>query len=199
MGFFDKKTCSVCENSFRGNLTLKGGAPLCGDCFEKSGISMFTDFRLISVERIKEAIEEKKRFDLKHAHGLPIADGASTTICELEDSFVFKSGGNNFTIMKDKITDISKKTDTEIQQQKVSSVGGAVGGALLFGALGAVIGGQAKNYTTETHRSYLIFTYLNKNDEIAYLCFEIYATHLHANVEKLIKGFTPTATKNVEL
>lgn len=41
------------------------------------------------------------------------------------------------------------KTDKEIQQQYVSSVGGAVGGAVLFGPLGAITGGRAKKKTVK--------------------------------------------------
>lgn len=64
------------------------------------------------------------------------------------------------------------KTDTEIQQQYISSVGGAVGGAVLFGPLGAMIGGRAKKKTikNEVHR-YLIITY--QSPEIKYIGFEI--------------------------
>ncbi|MEH2944892.1 hypothetical protein VSQ32_19130 [Lachnospiraceae bacterium KK002] len=55
----------------------------------------------------------------------------------------------NFELEKSKITDMCIKTDKEIQQQYVSSVGGAVGGAVLFGPLGAITGGRAKKKTVK--------------------------------------------------
>ena len=63
------------------------------------------------------------------------------------------------------------KTDVEIQKQYVSSVGGAVGGYMLFGGLGAMIGGRAKERETAKTEYYLIITY-RKNDELAYISFK---------------------------
>lgn len=78
----------------------------------------------------------------------------------------------NFELEKLKITDMCIKTDVEIQQQYVSSVGGAVGGAILFGALGAMIGGRAKKKVVNRKmRHYLIITY--QSDEIKYIGFDI--------------------------
>ena len=50
-----------------------------------------------------------------------------------------------FKLLKEKITDVTMTNDIEIQKNNVSSIGGAVSGAILFGALGAIIGGRAKN------------------------------------------------------
>ena len=49
-----------------------------------------------------------------------------------DDRYIFTSGTMNFELEKSKITDMCIKTDKEIQQQYVS-----VGGAVLFGPLGA--------------------------------------------------------------
>ena len=72
---------------------------------------------------------------------------------------------------KDKITDICIKTDTEIQKQLVSSVGGAVAGAMLFGTLGAIIGGRAKTKKVKTSTDYLIITY-RSDEELKYIGFD---------------------------
>lgn len=66
-----------------------------------------------------------------------------------DDRYIFTSGTMNFELEKSKITDMCIKTDKEIQQQYVSSVGGAVGGAVLFGPLGAITGGRAKKKTVK--------------------------------------------------
>ena len=65
------------------------------------------------------------------------------------------------------------KTDTEIQQQAVSSIGGAIAGGVMFGPLGAIIGGRAKNKKVKTVTKYLIITYINDNEEIKYIGFDI--------------------------
>lgn len=81
-----------------------------------------------------------------------------------------KAGTTNITLMREKITDMVIKTDTEIQKQIVSSTGGAIAGAVLFGPLGAIIGGRAK--TIKTHTSYLIITYKDDNGDLAYIGFD---------------------------
>lgn len=101
------------------------------------------------------------------------------------DGFVFTAGGNTFNLSDDKITDMCIKTDAEIQRQYVSSVGGAVGGAVLFGPIGAMIGGRAKEKRTTNLTHYLIITYL-KDGQVAYVCFEVYEI---AKIQKWINDF----------
>lgn len=129
-------------------------------------------------EKLKE--NKKKAKEIKDAHlagehqiGLPLAEGVAFTIIFEADKFSFIGGGNTFNLSMDKITDVCIKTDVELQQQYVSSIGGAVGGAVLFGPIGAMIGGRAKKKETKTLNYYLIFTYL-KDGKIDYLCFKVY-------------------------
>ena len=58
----------------------------------------------------------------------------------------------------------------EIQREYNSSIGGAIGGAIAFGALGAMIGGRAKKKEIRTATTYLIVTY-EKEDSINYIAF----------------------------
>jgi len=128
---------------------------------------------------------EKTHISSKHQAGLPLAEGAT---CEIEygtTGFVFKSSGNTFNMDFSKITDICVKTDAEIQSQYVSSIGGAVGGAVLFGPLGAMIGGRAKKKSTTTLSYYMIITY-NKNNAVNYISFEIFEP---ARAHKIISDF----------
>jgi len=85
-----------------------------------------------------------------------------------------------------KLTDVSIITDKEIQQQVVSSVGGAVAGGLLFGPGGAMIGGRAKQRTATRVRYYLIFSY-EKDGSVSYIAFE--ATQSITNASKFAKEF----------
>ena len=68
------------------------------------------------------------------------------------------------------IADVAITNDVEIQKSNVSSIGGAIGGAVLFGPLGSMIGGRSKEKTSNIVTSYLVFTYLD-HDEIKYISF----------------------------
>ncbi len=69
---------------------------------------------------------------------MPIAQDSDSVIVMEHDFFRIKGGGNEFCLSKNKITDMCLKTDFEIERQYVSSAGGAVAGAIVFGALGAI-------------------------------------------------------------
>lgn len=115
---------------------------------------------------------EKRRIMGKHQTGLPIAQDVVCRITNQDDEFQISGGGNDFVLRKDKISEISVMTDTEIQKQYVSSIGRAVAGGVVFGPLGAMVGGRAKEKKTKTKTYYLIFTYVSDN-EIHYMSFEI--------------------------
>lgn len=106
-----------------------------------------------------------------HVNGLPIAENMVCEVMAFSDRYEFHAGGATFELERNKVTDISIKTDKDIQKQYVSSVGGAVGGAVLFGPLGAMIGGRAKEKKSTTIYQYLIFTYL-KDEEMRYIGIE---------------------------
>lgn len=110
------------------------------------------------------------------ASGLPIASGTSCSVKLNENVMSIESSGTVFNISIDKITDISIKTDREIQtaQHYVSSSGGAIAGALMFGIPGALVGGRAKKKktTTVTYSHFMIVTY-KKDDTVAYVAFAL--------------------------
>lgn len=112
--------------------------------------------------------------DLKarHAAGLPIAEGAMCHMYLCKDRVMFFRNETEYSLSFDKITDVLIKTDTEIQRAYVSSIGGAVGGAVLFGPLGAMVGGRTKKKETKTVAYYLIFSY-QKDNGIEYISFEV--------------------------
>lgn len=107
-----------------------------------------------------------------HTTGLPLPE---KTFCELylcADKIIIEANGFTFNLPKEKIQDVSIKTDKEIHKQYVSSIGGAVGGAFLFGPLGAMIGGRAKEKKSTKITNYLIFTY-EKEGQPSFIAFEI--------------------------
>lgn len=109
----------------------------------------------------------------KHAGGLPLAPGADCGITCVNGRLAIKGGGNTINLSLDKVTDVSIQSEAEIRKQYVSSVGGAVAGAVLFGPVGAVIGGRAKQKQTRTVTSYLVITYL-KDDQVSVIFFQIF-------------------------
>ena len=106
-------------------------------------------------------LEQKKNSisGLRHMDGLPLAQGAECLAICKDQSLEISGGGTQFHLDLNKITDAIVKTDVEIQQAYVSSIGGAVAGAALFGTLGAMVGGRAKKKETKTLEHYLIITY----------------------------------------
>ena len=108
---------------------------------------------------------------LAHVNGLSIPENTLCQIHSYPDVIEIKANGISFKLDKSKLNDICVKTDVEIQSQYVSSIGGAVGGAILFGPLGAMIGGRAKNKKNRITHRYLIFTY-TKDDTVKYIGFD---------------------------
>lgn len=123
---------------------------------------------------------------LKHFAGLPIPENTLCQVYSTPSRIEIVANGQQFNLTKEKIIDVSITTNTEIQKQLVSSSGGAVGGALLFGAVGALIGGRTKAEEVKQVKSYLIFTY-QKENETKYVGFDISSGGTRA--EKFVKEF----------
>lgn len=135
----------------------------------------------------KKMMEAKiNKFNAKHEAGLPISNGAECIITYNEDEFGFEGAGNTFNLKFTKITDICIKTDEEIKKQYVSSIGGAVAGNMLFGPLGTIVGGRAKEKKSTTITEYLIFTYL-KDGKVDYISFNVGNNWFKA--QKLVEKF----------
>lgn len=171
----------------------------------------FAFFMYIKTSRAKKNAKIKLQENMKsknasfsitipHLIGLSIPENVFTMIYVCPNSYEFEANGVTFSLNKEKITDISLKTDTEIQKQIVSSVGGAIGGAVLFGPLGAIIGGRAKTKELKTVTTCLIFTY-EKDNTINYIAFD--ASNTLANSLKLVNDFKANSShkgnKKIEL
>lgn len=109
---------------------------------------------------------------VKHMAGLPIAEGAEIFVYRCKDKIIFERNQDTIELDISKVRDILIKTDVEIQKSYVSSAGGAVGGYVLFGALGAMIGGRTKEKTSTITEKYLIFAY-EKGNELDYISMEV--------------------------
>ena len=125
--------------------------------------------------REKAKTEDKnKRYISSVAHqvGLPLAEGTKCSIEYGIDGFKINGGGIDFKLPLEKVTDVSMTTEAEIQKAYISSIGGAVGGAVLFGPLGAMVGGRVKTKEDRSVTNYLVFTYL-KEGEVKYIAFDV--------------------------
>lgn len=128
-------------------------------------------------EQAKQAKEERKDFQKRtvtgeHMAGLPLAQTAICIVTFEDDGVSFYSSGNTFNLSYDKVTAMDFKTSTEIQKTYTSSVGGAVAGAVLFGPLGAMVGGRAKEKKSKTVEDFIIFTYI-KDGNVDYISFRV--------------------------
>ena len=108
----------------------------------------------------------------KHIYGLPLAENLSCKIEHYSDKFCFSAANTEIDLSLSKITDMTLTTNEEIENQAVSSVGGAVLGNYLAGPIGAMIGGRVKTKGVITTTYFLLFTYIADN-EAKYICFEI--------------------------
>lgn len=133
-----------------------------------------------------------------HSNGLPIAIKAACQLISYPDHYDFLSGNMKFSLAKSKVMDVTCKTETEFQNQYISSAGGAVVGAALFGPLGAMVGGRTKKKTDMTIRHYLIITYMT-NNEVKYIILE--NTGLLNKTNKFVIEFNAnrTTATNIEL
>lgn len=126
---------------------------------------------------------------INHFYGLPVHEGAPTKVYWCADKVIFEANGANFNLDLSKITDVSIKTDVEIQNQYVSSAGGAVAGGMLFGPIGAMIGGRTKEKQSKEVTRYIIFTYVDAN-EMKYIALS-YGDYfpMTSEVQKFVNAF----------
>lgn len=130
-----------------------------------------------------------------HVSGLPLVDECLCEIFSFPDRLDFKYGATEITLSKSKIVDMTIKTDTEIQNQAVSSVGGAITGAVLFGPIGAIIGGRTKTKKVKNINEYLIITYSDDASEnLKFIVFDI--KNNPPSAHKLVKEFQKNASSS---
>lgn len=157
---------------------------------------------VVNIKKAKRGIEKDKADGIiqkgvfKHFNGLNLPENTLCTILLYNDKYEFKANGISFNLPLVKITDVCCKTDVDIQKQYVSSVGGAVGGAVLFGPIGAMIGGRAKQKKVKKVSTYLIITYMDNND-VKYIGFDATNSEWEANnfVNQFKTNGSNTATK----
>lgn len=124
-------------------------------------------------KELKQGITDKNASlytALNHTAGLPIPENTLCKIYSCSNKYVIEANGQSFDLSKEKVTGLNINTDVEIHNSYVSSAGGAVSGAMMFGPVGALIGGRTKQKTDKVVHTYLIFTY-QKQNTVDYIAF----------------------------
>lgn len=145
-------------------------------------VAIFSIFMAIKMSKLKKRDKQEKKNrknelnakeygQFKHVIGLPLPEN---TLCEVyycEDKIIVESGGSVFNLSHSKVIDLNLTTDIEIQKAYVSSAGGAVAGGLVFGPLGALVGGRTKQKKITQVTNYLILSY-EKDGSPDYISFD---------------------------
>ena len=111
------------------------------------------------------------KLKLQLVSGLDLPSGSICSASLSNDLIEFSASGQTFSLPTDKLIDVSVMTPQEIQTQYVSSVGGAVAGAIFLGPLGAALGGAAKKKTMKNKKRFLVITYFSS--ETKYIVFDV--------------------------
>ncbi|GEM_PF-5943980 len=112
-------------------------------------------------------------YNAELVRGLPLGGGTDCKLAYGYDSLVVEGAGCTFSLAYKKIVDLKVKTDKKTESQYVSSAGGAVAGAMLFGVIGAMIGGRVKRHNYVQGNTFFIVTYKNDEKELKVIVFKI--------------------------
>lgn len=127
--------------------------------------------------------------------GLPIPSGTKCNLYIYSDSISCVTNATTFSVKADKIISITVDKSTEIQKQAVFSVGGAIAGGMMFGGIGAVIGGRAKTKNIKTKTIYFSILYKDKNNKIQNIILEPNKNDV-MNLRKATKQYSATVTSD---
>ena len=116
----------------------------------------------VNEQRIQRAQETGKpvvtaRFPL--VSGLELPADVPCTLCYYTDRLTVDAAGQLYTLPRERILGAAMSTVKDVQRQYVSSAGGAVAGGILFGPLGAMLGGMVKEKRIRTSTRLLLLTY----------------------------------------
>lgn len=147
--------------------------------------------------------EQMNVYYVRHQTGLPLAPGTACTIAFNKNDINIEGSNTSYHLELSKVRDIFTRTDREIQQEYVSSAGGALAGAMMFGGLGAMIGGRAKKRTVSSKEEhYLIITYQKENLEmyyVSFLVFDMDVKQIDKQAEELRKCLAQNLPNQVDL
>lgn len=139
---------------------------------------------------------QKRSLPALHLSGLPLPDSAYCQIIFEEYGLTIMTEDEyrkQFSLAYNKITDFQLSFKKNEENTMVSNPGGAIAGALLFGAPGAMLGGRAKNKKVIIMEHFLIITY-KKDNALENLHFQLRKesmVNVFGKADKLIKQYRP--------
>ncbi|MDF2591987.1 MAG: hypothetical protein K0S75_1453 [Clostridia bacterium] len=155
MGFFSlKATCAVCgKDAGLNRYQIANKEWICSDCFKRSGYTLTTPIRKITAEEAKKAISttEEKKAELEAF----IPTKKISNLMEINEETKqwlvhtgILGGRGNTTVYKyEDIIDFELLEDgTSVSK---GGIGRAVAGGLLFGGVGAIVGGATGKRNTK--------------------------------------------------
>lgn len=146
MSLFTKKKCPVCGNDLKGLKTkIKDGIKICGDCSSKIDIDL-NMLTCQTIDNIKEHLAYREENQLIFNEFQPTRELIVNHVYfRVDDNkkqwyFTFSKNANNPTIYSfNDIIDYEINEDGETVSK--GGLGNAVAGGLLFGGVGAIVGG----------------------------------------------------------
>jgi len=129
-----------------------------------------------------------------------IIQGDTVTMTLTDEELVITNGIITRCIKHEDVLGAKTIDDVNVQQQYVSSIGGAVLGGALFGVAGAAVGGRAKKKEIKSVDTWLIITY--KEDEqpknIAVLTTDLLYFHIINKYTKPVQKSNPAQKITLE-
>lgn len=147
-----------------------------------------------SVGVLAQNIDMKRRYGpearcygkVKYLSGLNLPSGMICKLVCFGDRLLLMANGQELTLSADKLIYVDILSKREITKQYVSNPGGAIAGAMLGGALGAVILGGPTKETLQTTRKNLVITYRNGETPV-YILFD--ASYREGFVRKVMQQY----------
>lgn len=125
-----------------------------------------------------------RKYKFTHVMGLPVMEGAVCKVLSKPDKITIRTQGTVWVLPKEKIKYIGQEENVKIYAQAVSSIGGALVGGMMFGTVGAAVGGMAKQRNFQSKRLYLVIAYTGDDDSVKYIVFDYIS-----KAQKFIKDF----------
>ncbi len=96
----------------------------------------------------------------------------------------------NIQLSINQITNIGIFTETEIIERNNNVIGGSIAGGLLFGSLGAIIGGMSALQTKKTRvaHNYLVINYINSSGVIQVMSFQLLTTTFNKELNTIMNS-----------
>lgn len=172
------------------NGTLSSEETYIGDIIQTSffiglGLAVLTIvYYVVRTTKINKARRQEflkrtgcvKMGEMPHICGLPVIKGAMCQVGINNQEFVFQKEDKLITLPLNRVIDVGVKNKEEIRSYYVSNAGTAIAGGMMFGEIGALLGGQPEK-VTETIRSQFFIIIYHDGNSVSTLMFDALQCH----------------------